>query len=406
MRKFLILLSFIFFTLSSTFAQSQPYVLLVSFDGFRWDYLNRGLTPNLNRLAQNGVKALSLKPVFPSKTFPNHISIITGMYAENHGIIANHFENPFTGEVYKVARNSKSVLESKWYLGEAFWTTARRNGIVTASYFWPGSELEIEYRRPNYFQHYEHNRPYKTRIDGVMDWLQLPYKKRPHFITLYFHETDSYGHGYGPNSPEVNNAIKLLDSLTGYLTTRLQEIGMRDSVNIIFVSDHGMTGISPGKTINIENILKGFQYKMGGEKPFVMIEPENEKDLDLIYNVLKKHENHYTVYKKKDLPEYFHYSKHPFISSIIVIADLGWSLVNNKWLERFKRNKSKGNHGYPNYEMDMHGIFIANGPAFKKSLRTGTIQNIDIYPLLCKIFNIEPRSNIDGKLERIGFILK
>ncbi len=406
MRKFLILLSIIFYTLSLTYAQSQPYVLLVSFDGFRWDYLNRGLTPNLNRLAQNGVKALSLKPVFPSKTFPNHISIITGMYAENHGIIANHFENPFTGEVYKVARNSKSVLESKWYLGEAFWTTARRNGIVTASYFWPGSELEIEYRRPNYFQHYEHNRPYKTRIDGVMDWLQLPYKKRPHFITLYFHETDSYGHGYGPNSPEVNNAIKLLDSLTGYLTTRLQEIGMRDSVNIIFVSDHGMTGISPGKTINIENILKGFQYKMGGEKPFVMIEPENEKDLDLIYNVLKKHENHYTVYKKKDLPEYFHYSKHPFISSIIVIADLGWSLVNNKWLERFKRNKSKGNHGYPNYEMDMHGIFIANGPAFKNSLRTGTIQNIDIYPLLCKIFNIEPRSNIDGKLERIGFILK
>ncbi len=406
MKKLLLFSLFIFVILSNSFAQSQPYVLLVSFDGFRWDYLNRGLTPNLNEIANNGVRALALKPVFPSKTFPNHLSIITGMYPENHGIIANHFENPFTGEVYKVAKNSKSVKQSKWYLGEAFWTTAKRNNIITASYFWPGSELELDYRRPDYYKPYEHNKPYIARIDGVIDWLQLPQAERPHFITLYFHETDSYGHGYGPNSSEVNKAISLLDSMTGYLTSKLKEIGMIDSVNIIFVSDHGMTEISTEKTVNIEKILNGFKYKMGGEKPFVMIDPENKNDIELIYQTLKKHDNHFKVYKKEDLPEYFHYSRHPFISPIILIADLGWSLVNDKWLERFKRNKSKGNHGYANYEMDMHGIFIASGPAFKKGLKTGTLQNIDIYPLLCKIFNIQPRSNIDGKLERIGFILK
>lgn len=388
---------------SCIFSQTLPYVILVSFDGFRWDYSERGITPNLDKMKLNGVHASSLRPIFPSKTFPNHYSIVTGMYAENHGLISNSFINPLTEEKYKVG-DTVSVRESKWYLGEAFWETAQRNGIKTASYFWPGSEVDIDYRRPSLYKKYEHNQPYKQRIDGVIEWLKLPKKNRPHFITLYFHDTDSYGHKYGPNSPEINNSIQRMDNLVGYLNSRLKSIGFIDSTNIIIVSDHGMTEISSDRAVNIEELLSGYDYKFGGAKPFVMIDPSKE-DFGNVYQTLKENENHYKVYLKKNLPGYFHYSKHPFIYPIILLADIGWSLVNNEWLRGLKYSDTKGNHGFDNNHLDMHGVFIAKGTKFKSGYKTGTVWNIDIYPLLCEIFGIEPRTNIDGRLERIEFIL-
>ncbi|MCB9219708.1 MAG: alkaline phosphatase family protein [Ignavibacteriales bacterium] len=395
----------ILFLLSSiSFSQTIPYVILISFDGFRWDYLNRGITPNLDQIKNEGVNALSLRPSFPSKTFPNHYSIVTGMYPENHGIIANNFVNPFTNEVYKLG-DTISVRDSKWYLGEAFWETAERNGIKTASYFWPGSEVKTDHRRPSIYEKYEHNRPYKSRIDGVVKWLKLPEKKRPHFISMYFHDTDSYGHKYGPNSPEINQSIQRLDSLIGYFKIELDKINFLDSVNILIVSDHGMTEINTNRIINIENILCGYNVKFGGEKPFMTIEPE-KNEIDEVYELLKQNENHYKVYKKSELPERFHYSNHPFIYSLILIAENGWSLVNDSSFEKMNNSYSKGNHGYDNNHTDMHGIIIGKGPNLKSNFKTGTVWNIDIYPLLCKIFNISPRSNIDGKLERIEFLLK
>ncbi len=404
MKKLLIFF-FLFFVISNDFfAQSKPYVILVSFDGFRWDYVNRNITPNLDSVKKNGVSALSLRPTFPSKTFPNHLAIITGMYNDHHGIISNRFTNPFTHESYRLG-DTVSVRESKWYLGEPFWETAKRQGIITASYFWPGSEMRNKNRRPTYYKKYVHTTPYLDRINGAIEWLKLPQKKRPHFITLYFHDTDTYGHAFGPNSPEINTSIKRLDKLVGYLTSQLSKINLLDSTNIIFVSDHGMTEISLNKIINIEEILKGYNYKMEDGGPFVLIRPA-KKNLENIYTKLKENEKHYKVYLKKDLPKFFHYSENPFIPSIILVADIGWSLVNNKILKLMRKHVKHGNHGYDNNYIDMHGIFIAEGPQFKKGYKTGTLWNVDIYPLLCKIFNIEPRANIDGKLERIEFILK
>jgi len=397
-----ILVFFIFLSLLT--AQPKPYVLLVSFDGFRWDYANRNITQNLDLVKSNGVTALSLRPTFPSKTFPNHLAIITGMYNDHHGIIANQFSNPFTKEIYRLG-DTVSVRNSKWYLGESFWETAERSGIKTASYFWPGSEVNNKNRRPTYYKKYQHNKPYKERIDSVIYWLQLPKKDRPHFITLYFHDTDSYGHAFGPSSPEINKSIKRLDLLVGYLIKQLSKIDLLDSTNIIFVSDHGMTEIDINKVINVDELLSGYKYKLQGEKPFALIEP-SKKDFGKVYSILQKNENHYKTYLKKNLPKYFHYSENPFISSIILVADLGWSFINKEWLNIMKKNNQKGNHGYDNNQTDMHGIFIAQGPNFKIGYKTGTLWNIDIYPLLCKIFNIEPRANIDGKLERIEFILK
>jgi len=399
MKKLIIFLSLYLSISICVFAGSKPYVILVSFDAFRWDYLNREITPNLDKIKVNGVSALSLRPTFPSKTFPNHQSIITGMYPAHHGIIANTFGDPFNKTIYRMG-DTNAVRNGRWYLGEAFWETAERQGIKTASYFWPGSEILIPYRRPIYYEQYDHERPYVKRVEGVIDWLKLPIEKRPHFITVYFHETDTQGHKFGPDSPETNQAIKTLDNIAGLLFQKLDEIKMRDSVNVIFVSDHGMTEVSQERTINIEKIAGSPDCKFFDGGPIMFVEPKKEKVND-VYNILKKNENHYKVYLRNEVPEYYHFNDHPFISQIVVVADLGWTVLSNRKSDL----DGKGNHGYDNNQIDMHGIFLAVGPNFKKNYQTGTLWNIDIYPLLCKIFEIFPRTNIDGKLDRIEFIL-
>ncbi len=395
-----VLLVFLLFLPAEIFC-GQPYVLLVSLDGFRYDYANRRLTPNLEKMMQQGASALSLQPVFPSATFPNHVSIATGMYPENHGIIANSFKNPYTGTEYTL-KDSKEVQNPEWYLGEFFWTTAKRNGIMSASYFWPGSELTAKHRRPDYYEKYDEERPYMDRINGVLDWLQLPYHKRPHFMTLYFHETDSRGHQYGPDSPRIDSSIALADSLVGEVFKGLHRINMKDSVNVIVVSDHGMTEVDSVRQVDLDYILKDVDYEVQNYGAFAMISPVDGNS-EQIMDSLKNCADHYSVYRKENIPQRLHYSKHPFISEIFVLADPGWMLI------RGSENKSyslKGAHGYDNSWINMHGIFFAEGPAFKEGFRTGTLRCIDIYPLLCEIFDIEEAGNIDGDIEKIRQILK
>lgn len=386
------------------FGQQSNYTILVSFDGFRWDYANRGITPNLDFIKQNGVSAISLKPCFPSKTFPNHYSIVTGMYPENHGIIANYFIDPVNGETYRIGDTS-AVRNPKWYKGEAIWETAKRQGVITASYFWPGSEVNLDYRRPTYYEKYEHKRDYNERVNGVLDWLKLPINERPKFITLYFDATDTYGHKFGTSSIELNNSIMGLDSLIKNLFEGLKEINLFDSTNIIIVSDHGMIDISDERIINVDEILGTSNAKFYDYGPVMYVSPD-ENDFENTYRKLKSAENHFRVYKRNEIPGYFHFSKNFLITKIIIIADPGWSLMTNKELNRYENMKVGGNHGYDNNALEMHGIFYAIGPDFKKGFSTGTINNIDIYPLLAKLLRIFPNNNIDGKLEGVEFLLK
>lgn len=397
----------IFLTLLATsnlFSQNIPYTILISFDGFRWDYTNRGITPNFDYIEKHGVKALSLKPSFPSITFPNHISIVTGMYPSNHGVIANTMYDPATDKLYSL-RDTAEVRDAYWYKGEMIWETARRQGVITASYFWPGSEMNLEYRRPTYYEKYEHERDYLERINGVINWLKLPYNERPKFITLYYDLTDSEGHRYGPNSQQVNNAIARLDSLIGVLFNKLDEIKLRDSVNLIIVSDHGMTEISTDRYVNIEEIASCRSCKFFNRGAVMNIFIKSKSEVDEVFDKLKHNESHYRVYKSAEIPEHFHFRNNHLIGDLFVLADPGWSVGTLKDKDRMS-DYNGGNHGFDNSFMDMHGIFYAIGPSFKENYTTGTIENINIYPLLCKIMNIIPRQNIDGKLENISFILK
>ena len=405
-RKQIKIISFFWFFSFTipVFSQTVPYVILISFDGFRWDYPNKGITPNITFMKEHGSSAASFQPAFPSKTFPNHLSIITGMYPAHHGIIFNIIDDPYTHKKFTL-RDSTQVNNSYWYKGEAFWETAKRQGIKTASYFWPGSSVDLQYRRPDYFKYYKKSTPYENRIQKISEWLQLPAEERPHFLTLYFSAADDAGHRYGPNSVQTDSAIIKLDNTLGLLFDQLKSINMMDSVNIILVSDHGMTPISKDRVINVDKLLSGYKFKHSNSGPVMMIQPE-KNDIEKVYEILKRNETHFTVYKREEMPEYFHFSDNPFIYDLIVVADLGWSALTNKGIKWIERGAAKGNHGYDNHTMDMNGIFFAMGPSFKENYRTGTINCVDVYPLLCKIFNIFPNPNIDGKLNRIAFILK
>lgn len=398
---FILLLSSLLHVYS--FAQ-QPYTILISFDGFRYDYMDRGITPNLWKVAENGVKASSLRPVYPSKTFPNHFSIITGMYPENHGIINNTMYDPHTREIYKI-NDPAQVRNPRWYKGEAFWETAQRHGITAASFFWPGSEVELEYRRPKYFKNYDHDFPYFERVDGVVNWLLLPYDQRPRFMTVYFDATDTYAHKYGPNSDSTDFAIKQLDEIAGYLIGELTRIKMLDSTNLIFVSDHGMTQIDKSKYIDVDALLPGEKYDLWGWGTYALIQP-SKGDVERIYQKLKSSEKNYRVYKRSEIPDFYHFSSNPLIPEIVVVTALGWEIGTASGRSGFEKWGSLGNHGYGKDELDMHGYFVAMGPSFKKNFRTGTLWNIDIYPLLCEIFDIPVRGGIDGQAGRIRFVLK
>ncbi len=373
----------------------KPVVLLVSLDGFRWDYPDRGLTPNLAEMEQNGVRALSLQPCFPTKTFPNHLSMITGLYPEHHGIILNTILNPFTNSRYSYGNSNISPV-AQWYQGETIWETLKRQGIKSAVYFWPGSDIDVSYRAPDISIPYKHETPYEERIQTVLGWLEKPETERPQFITLYLHETDESGHEFGPESAQTDSAVALLDRMIGILRNGLRRLKLQNIVNLIIVSDHGLIATPAENRIDLEKILSGKQFVAQKSNPIMFIYP---KDND-VYRVLKKNARHYKVYRRGYFPEYYHFNHNALIAPIVLIAEPGY-LFSSEGNE----SPVRATHGYDNHLLNMHGIFIAEGPRFNKGLQTGTLQSVDVYPLLCKLLGVEPAGNIDGRLDRIEFIL-
>jgi predicted AlkP superfamily pyrophosphatase or phosphodiesterase len=383
---------------------AQPYTILVSFDGMRWDYVNRNITPTITALQQQGVSALSLRPSFPSKTFPNHLTLVTGVYPSHHGILYNEFLNPKTGERYKMS-DTAIVRNAKWYNAEMIWETAARQGIKTASCFWPCSDVHKTFGMPTYFKSYNPKYSYAQRVEDALDWLRLPLPSRPQLIALYFEEIDTQGHLFGPNSPQVNFAVQQMDSILGLLIRGIKKIGLLDSTNIILVSDHGMTDIDTNRVINIESIIGNLQVQYSGYGQVVMIQPRRGEE-EQVFLLLKQHEKHYTVYKKEMVPNYYKFSDNNNILPIIIVAELGWTLTTTELSFDQRKKFGKGTHGYETDAIDMHGIFIAAGPSFKNGYQTGTLWNIDVYPLLCALLKIQPSKNIDGNIDRIGFLLR
>lgn len=377
-------------------------LLLISIDGLHPDYVEKYETPNIDRLAESGVLADYMIPIFPTKTFPNHYSIATGLYAENSGLIANNMVDENIDDSYSLG-NRDAVQDARWYEGEPIWVTAEKQGVKSAPMFWPGSEAPIGGDHPTFWAPFNQELPYDARVDSVIHWMTLPQEQSPGFMTLYFSKVDTYGHRYGPESDSVAVAVQEVDEQLGYLMEELKRIGQRDRLNMIVVSDHGMAEISNERVILLDQIIDLERVDVIDWNPVAMINAKEEVDTEEIYGQLKSGEENYTVFKKEDLPERYHLKNHHRVPEIILIADLGYSITTS---ERLAANGvSGGAHGFDNEHPEMRSFFLANGPSFKEGERTKGFQNIHLYELMAHLLNLEPSPN-DGSLDSLIHILE
>lgn len=384
----------------SNFNTDSNPVLLVSIDGFMNEYLERNETPNFDRFLSDGVHPEYLIPVFPTNTFPTHWSIVTGLYVENHGIIANSFYD------YELEANfsygpQDSPNDERWWGGEPIWITAERQEKTSATFFWPGSEATIDGMQSTKWIDYDGSVPNHVRIDSVMTWLDPNGAVKADFATLYFSFVDSRGHRYGPDSPEVDDAVREVDTLLGLLLDQTEEIGLEESLNIILVSDHGMASTNEERVIFLDEIIDLGEVDLLSWSPVALIRPEESK-VENIYSALKAMENHYQVYRRENLPERFRFKNNYRIPDIIMIADVGYTITSRPFFE--DRGVVAGTHGYDNLAPEMRTFMAAKGPDFRTGDRVQSVESIHIYELISHLLGINPAEN-DGDLNQIRFLL-
>jgi len=374
--------------------RDKPYVIMVSMDAFRWDFDSIYRTPVLDEIAGNGVKALRLIPSFPTKTFPNHYSIATGLYPDHHGLINNSFYAPDLDLVYRIGDRTM-VENAAFYGGEPIWVTAMKAGVRTASFYWVGSEAPIMGMHPDYWKTFDEEVAFGNRVDTVFKWLSLPLGRRPHLVTLYFEEPDATGHEYGPVAPETAAMVKSLDSLLGVLRDGLRKLPHAKKINLIVLSDHGMGQVDPSKYNYIFDTLPQKMVKrIYGGSPVWSVEPAEGKTDSLIMCI--NIQRGVKAYRKEELPAHLHYGTNPRLPEVVVIADGGWIAG----IRPVPSGYNRGDHGYDWKWKEMHSIFYAEGPAFKKGFETDTLYNVDVYNIITRILNIVPAQN-DGNPERI-----
>ncbi len=395
----MLFLALLFALSPSLYAQnSQPYVVMLSMDGFRWDYPDRCATPNLDLVAAQGVKARSLQPVFPSKTFVNHYSMATGLYADHHGIVDNEFFDPETGKHYAI-RDRNAVEDPSFYGGEPIWVTAEKQNVTSASFFWVGSEAPVQGIQPTYWKRYDHDFPFAQRLDTVIHWLNLPEEKRPHLIMWYMDEPDGTGHGEGPGCEMICTVVSHLDSLVGVFLEKLEKLPIAPEVNVIFTSDHGMGPTSPERCVHLRDYLDYDWFEeIEGYTP------------NMTFKVKRKYAEtawkaictipHITAWKHGEVPAHLHYGTNSRTLDFIIVADSAWQFSLTE-----KTPRSAGAHGYDPNNPDMHGIFYARGPAFRENYIHPTFENINLYPLICKIMKLKP-APVDGNIENVKSMLK
>ncbi|XP_029184805.2 ectonucleotide pyrophosphatase/phosphodiesterase family member 3-like isoform X1 [Acropora millepora] len=391
-------------------------LILISMDGFRPDYLDRNITPNINYLARNGVRAKFLRPQFPTKTFPNHYSIVTGLFPAHHGIVANRFTDKNFNDSFKIGGASSS--NPKWWGGEPLWVTAIKQGLVSACYFWVGSDVPIEGILPNKTYKYTQSIPFEARVDTVLSWLDLPPQgrqisdpekdngRRPNFITLYFHEPDYTAHRHGPDAEQTNAKIKVVDNMIGRLWNGLKDRCLEDKINIIMVGDHGMSQTSCERVVYIDKYnvtLNDIQSSQQYGGPFMSIDPKSGISAEDIVNRLHCKSPHLRVFLKKDLPKRLHYSLNRRIGQIILIAEDEWLIGTNA--SAGYRYCKGGAHGYDNLDVNMRALFVAHGPSFKKGEVVESFQNNELYDMMAGILGLKPAPN-DGTPGSLSHLLK
>ena len=387
----------------------KPTVILISIDGFRYDYLEKYKPKTLNKLAKKGVRAKWLIPSFPTKTFPNHYTIATGLRPEKHGIIANNMYDPEFDSVFTLGKREE-VQNQRWWGGEPIWVTAEKQGQIAGAFFFPGTEAEIAGEYPTYWKTYDGSIPNETRVKTVLGWLDLPKEKRPTMITMYFSDVDDAGHDYSPDSEKTGETVRKIDGLIGKLFDGLKKRKIHKKVNLIIVSDHGMAKVPQKNSIVLDEMFDtSLAKQVFWVSEIVQIFPKEGKE-DEIYNSIKsKLPETAKIYRKSEIPRRFRYKENRRIAPIVVLPNEGWILVTRERFEKMKQtgriNETRGSHGYDNYLKSMRAIFIGHGKAFKKGFVSEPFQNIHIYNLMAHILFLKPAKN-DGVLNEVRDLLK
>jgi predicted AlkP superfamily pyrophosphatase or phosphodiesterase len=396
MNRLAILLLLLLPLVQSRAAEAAP-LILISLDGFRWDYseLHPDESPTLRRLKRDGVAARALVPVFPSNTFPNHYTIVTGLYPAHHGIVNNDFFDPTLGEYFHY-NQPKSVHDPRWWGGEPIWVTAIKQGKKAAASFWVGSEAPVGGVRPTFWKPYDYKIPFETRLEELVGWLKLPPAERPAVVAWYFEETNSAGHRFGPDSPQLANAVKLLDERMAVMIARLHGEGIEP--NWVIVSDHGMTTTSDARVVVLEDHLDLKNIRIDSDGSAAALRPVDD-NVEAVLAAFKD-VAHVKAYRAEDLPAKFHFKDNPRIAPVWILPDEGWHVEMRASRDKLRvRYPEKGylggDHGYDPALTTMRGTFIAQGPAFRRGVELPEVENIHIYNLLCAALKLKPAPN-DG----------
>lgn len=375
----------------------EPVTILIGIDGAHPDYLKRGATPVLSRLAAEGASA-SMQPSFPTKTFPNFWTIATGMRPDRNGIVGNSMVDPTRpDERFTLATDDPFW----WNAAEPIWVAAEKAGIRSATMFWPGSNVAWGStgkpdhgvypggNRASDWQQFSQAITADQRVDAVVDWLRRPADTRPRFLTLYFDDVDTAGHANGPDAPETTAAMTKVDTAIGRLLAQLELL--RQPANLVIVADHGMATVSGERSIALDAISPPDDYRVIESGPYASIEPVAGRE-DAVAKALSKPHQHMQCWPKAKIPARLAYGTNRRVPSWLCLAETGWVVLPGK----STRTGISGAHGYDNAEPQMQAMFVANGPAFRRGVALPSFRNTAIHPLLRRLLGIASNSSLDA----------
>ena len=369
----------------SSRADRPDRVILISIDGFRDDYLNRGATPVLDRLAAEGAHG-PMRPSWPSVTFPNHYTLVTGLHPDHHGIVSNRFFDPTLGTF-----TMQSKETAWWDQAEPIWVTAEKAGLKTGTMFWPGSEVEIHGVRPSQWLAFDQSMSGDARVDQILSWLDLPVDQRPQLGTLYFDIVDTIGHRYGPDAPETLEAAASVDASIGRLVEGLKSRGLSDSTLLVVVADHGMAATSPERVVWIDDLIDPEQLRIGYSGAVLTVDPAPGYEAEVQGKLVGEHP-HMECWNKADVPTRLAYGSNPRVAAIVCLVETGWvAVTRDRPLTR-----AGGAHGYDNQAPEMRAVFIAHGPGVVAGRRLTDLDSVDVQPFLARMLGVQAPAG-DGR---------
>jgi predicted AlkP superfamily pyrophosphatase or phosphodiesterase len=367
-------------------ARPEP-LILISLDGFRPDYLDWPEAAQLSALAASGARAEWMQPSYPSLTFPNHYTLVTGLHPDRHGVVNNTMRDAELGQFAMHLR--QAVEDGRWWGGEPIWNTAQNQGLRAATMFWPGSEAAVQGQRPRDWMRYDKAFDARRRVAQVLAWLARPADSRPDFITLYFEQVDTVGHDHGPDSAEVRRAVAEVDARIGELLQGLEDGGWAGRVNLVIVSDHGMAALDDGQPILLDTLAPPNSFDLSSLGQVAGVRPRRGREAEVEAALLKPHA-HMQCYRRGELPARWQHGQHPRVPPILCQAQPPHSISLKRLQDMPGRARKRGAHGYDPELSEMRALFLAAGPAFASGSTLSPVRSVDVYALLCRLLDIQP----------------